>query len=74
VNTPLPDPATLHAAPLIVLPGLEGRPEAGYTALQEWLLPFSDAIQMAWWACFALTLCVLVARFFVKPLLSRKPQ
>jgi len=74
VNTPRPDPETFHSYELIVLPNLEGNPPADYTAFQQALLPYSDAIQIAWWLVFALTLCVLIARFFVTPLLLRRPR
>jgi hypothetical protein len=58
--------------PIIALKGLEGQPPADYSAFQIFLLPYVDRLQTFWWLCFAAVLAVLLSRYFILPLATRR--
>lgn len=65
--TPLLPQQELDQLPVIALPGVPTNEPASYTALQSFLLPYVDAIHVAWWGVLIVTMAWLFVRYLAMP-------
>lgn len=69
---PLPTLQELEVLPLVVLEDLEGFDAVTYTPLQQRMLPYNEALQLAWWVVFFATALLLISRWILRPLWQKR--
>lgn len=56
----------------IILRGEHASQPAILTPSQEFLLPYSGMLTTFWWSLWVTTLVIIISRFIILPLLSKK--
>lgn len=69
-DTPIMTPEEFEKLPVISLGDTTRNEETGYTAVQQFFLPYVDTYHSILWVLFFGTLLFLITRFILLPLLK----